>query len=151
MVPLAAVTKIRIPPRPEFTPCASTITALPNQRRRGSRLQRGQAMAAMEEVFAANMPRERGYRLPGHVVQEKKAQQGVPASAVFAFSVLFVFLILAALSKSGRFLQRPAQHSVAVFGAFFVLWLRRMLLLPFSPATWWQIEATFTLKSVWSC
>src|ERR1700720_1398066 len=73
--------------------------------------------------------------------QEKKAQQGVPASAVFGFSLLFVFLILAALYESWSLpfsvlLSTP----VAIFGAFFVLWLRRVLLSAFLPAYMIQIE-----------
>jgi AcrB/AcrD/AcrF family protein/outer membrane efflux protein len=59
-------------------------------------------MNAMEEVFAESMPREMGFDYLGMSFQEKKAQQGVPASAVFAFSLLFVFLILAALYESAR-------------------------------------------------
>ena len=53
--------------------------------------------------------------------QEKKAQQGVPPAAIFGFSLLFVFLILAALYESWTLpfsvlLSTP----VAVFGAFAV-------------------------------
>jgi len=42
-------------------------------------------MAALEEVFAQTMPREMGFDYFGMSFQEKKAQQGVPASAVFGF------------------------------------------------------------------
>jgi hydrophobic/amphiphilic exporter-1 (mainly G- bacteria), HAE1 family len=60
---------------------------------------------------------------------------------VFAFSLLFVFLILAALYESWSLpfsvlLSTP----VAVFGAFFVLWLRRTVLQQFLPAYMVQIE-----------
>src|SRR5260370_26477153 len=57
----------------------------------------GQAMNALEETFAQSMPAEMGYDYQGMSFQEKKAQQGVPASVIFAVSLLFVFLMLAAL------------------------------------------------------
>jgi HAE1 family hydrophobic/amphiphilic exporter-1 len=87
------------------------------------------------------MPREMGFDYLGMTFQEKQAQQGVPAWVVFAFSLLFVFLILAALYESWSLpfsvlLSTP----VAVFGAFFVLWLRRTVLQSFLPAYMVQIE-----------
>jgi HAE1 family hydrophobic/amphiphilic exporter-1 len=92
-------------------------------------------------VFAQTMPREMGFDYLGMSFQEKQAQQGVPAWVVFAFSLLFVFLILAALYESWSLpfsvlLSTP----VAVFGAFFVLWLRRTVLQSFLPAYMVQIE-----------
>jgi HAE1 family hydrophobic/amphiphilic exporter-1 len=59
--------------------------------------------------------------------QEKKAQQGVSPLAIFALSILFVFLILAALYESWSLpfsvlLGTP----IAVCGAFITLWLRGM-------------------------
>jgi HAE1 family hydrophobic/amphiphilic exporter-1 len=73
--------------------------------------------------------------------QEQKARQGLPASVIFGFSLLFVFLILAALYESwslpfGVLLSTP----VAVFGAFGVLWLRRTVLSAIYPAYMVQIE-----------
>jgi len=73
--------------------------------------------------------------------QEQKARQGVPAWAIFGLSLLFVFLILAALYESWSLpfsvlLSTP----VAVFGAFAVLWLRRVVLSGFYPAYMVQIE-----------
>src|ERR1700751_5046784 len=82
-----------------------------------------------------------GYDYQGMSFQEKLAQQGVPASVIFGFSLLFVFLILAALYESWSLpfsvlLSTP----VAVFGAFAVLWLRRVVLSAFYPAYTVQIE-----------
>ena len=100
-----------------------------------------QAMAALEEVFAETMPPEMGYDYLGISFQEKKAQQGVPPSVIFGFSLLVVFLMLAALYESWTLpfsvlLSTP----VAVFGAFFVLWLRRVVLGSFLPPYMVQIE-----------
>jgi HAE1 family hydrophobic/amphiphilic exporter-1 len=100
-----------------------------------------QAMKALEETFDQTMPREMGYDYMGMSFQEKQAQKGVPSSLIFGFSLLFVFLILAALYESWTLpfsilLSTP----VAVFGAFFVLWLRRVVLGYFVPAYMVQIE-----------
>jgi HAE1 family hydrophobic/amphiphilic exporter-1 len=99
-------------------------------------------MAALEQVFAQTMPREMGYDYKDMSFQEKKAQQGVSPAIVFGFSLLFVFLILAALYESWSLpfsvlLSTP----VAVFGAFAVLWLRRVMLSAFLPSYMVQIES----------
>src|SRR5260370_13426178 len=74
--------------------------------------------------------------------QEKKAQEGVPPAAIFGFSLLFVFLILAALYESWSLpLSVLLSTPVAVFGAFFVLWLRRTVLGVFLPSYMVQIES----------
>jgi HAE1 family hydrophobic/amphiphilic exporter-1 len=87
------------------------------------------------------MPAEMGYDYMGMSYQEKKAQEGVPTWMIFAFSLLFVFLILAALYESWSLpfsvlLSTP----VALFGAFAVLWLRRWLMGLYLPAYMVQIE-----------
>jgi HAE1 family hydrophobic/amphiphilic exporter-1 len=141
MVPLAAVTRFEPRPGPEFTMRFNEYRAAQINGAAAPGYSAGQAMNAMEEVFAETMPREMGFDYLGMSFQEKKAQQGVPASAVFAFSLLFVFLILAALYESWTLpfsvlLSTP----VAVFGAFFILWLRRTLLSAFLPSYMVQIE-----------
>src|SRR5207302_328969 len=73
------------------------------------------------------MPNEMGYDYLGISYQEKKAQQGVSPTMVFGMSLIFVFLILAALYESWSLpfsvlLGTP----VAVLGAFLTLWLRGM-------------------------
>src|SRR5499425_1605166 len=100
-----------------------------------------QATAALEEVFKQTMPREMGFDYSGISFLEQKARQGVPASAIFGLSHLFVFLILAALYESWSLpfsvlLSTP----VAIFGAFAVLWLRRFLVSVFYPPFLVQIE-----------
>ena len=101
-----------------------------------------QATAALEDVFKQNMPREMGFDYSGMSFQEQKARQGVPAPVIFGLSLLFVFLILAALYESWTLpfsvlLSTP----VAVFGAFAILWLRRVLLGVFLPPYMVQIES----------
>jgi HAE1 family hydrophobic/amphiphilic exporter-1 len=88
------------------------------------------------------MPREMGFDYSGISFQEQKARQGVPPAVIFGLSLLFVFLILAALYESWSLpfsvlLSTP----VAVFGAFAVLWLRRVVLGYFLPPYLVQIES----------
>jgi HAE1 family hydrophobic/amphiphilic exporter-1 len=85
-------------------------------------------MKALEEVFAQTMPPGMGFDYMGMSFQEQKAQQGVPPAVIFGFSILFVFLILAAMYESWTLpfsvlLSTP----VAVFGAFGVLFFRRII------------------------
>src|SRR5437016_10082433 len=88
------------------------------------------------------MPHEMGFDYIGMSFQEKKAQQGVPPAGIFAFSLLFVFLILAALYESWSLpLSVLLSTPVAVFGAFAVLWLRRAVLGALLPAYQVQIES----------
>jgi HAE1 family hydrophobic/amphiphilic exporter-1 len=86
-----------------------------------------QAMRALEDVFAQNMPSGMGYDYFGMSYQEQQAAQGVPPAAIFGLSLLFVFLILAAQYESWSLpfsvlLTTP----VAVFGAFAGLTIRGM-------------------------
>ena len=84
-------------------------------------------MKALEEVFAETMPPEMGFDYLGMSFQEKLAAQGVPPAAVFALSLLFVFLILAALYESWSLpVSVLLSTPVAVFGAFAALLSRGM-------------------------
>jgi HAE1 family hydrophobic/amphiphilic exporter-1 len=100
-----------------------------------------QATSALEDVFKQTMPHEMGFDYMGMSYQEQQARKGVPASVIFGFSLLFVFLVLAALYESWSLpfsvlLSTP----VAVFGAIAALWLRRLVLAAFLPAYMVQIE-----------
>jgi HAE1 family hydrophobic/amphiphilic exporter-1 len=82
-----------------------------------------------------------GFDYSGMSFQEQKAREGVPPSVIFGLSLLFVFLILAALYESWTLpfsvlLSTP----VAIFGAFCVLWLRRVILAAFLPPFMVQME-----------
>ena len=92
-----------------------------------------QGMRALEEVFAQTMPPDMGFDYMGMSFQEKVAAEGIPPAAVFGFSLLVVFLLLAAQYESwtlpfGVLLGTP----IAVFGALAALWLRRFELDVFS-------------------
>jgi HAE1 family hydrophobic/amphiphilic exporter-1 len=86
-----------------------------------------QAMRAMEEVFRETMPTGMGYDYFGMSYQENLAAQGVPPSAIFGLSLLFVFLILAAQYESWSLpFSVLFTTPVAVFGAFAGLSMRGM-------------------------
>jgi len=142
MVPLSALTSLESRSGPEFTMRYNMYRSAQIFGGAAPGYSSAQAMAALEEVFAQTMPPEMGYDYMGMSFQEKKAQQGVPPAAIFGFSLLVVFLILAALYESwwlpfSVLLSTP----VAVFGAFLVLWLRRLLLGLFVPQYMVQIES----------
>jgi len=142
MVPLSALTRFESRPGPEFTMRYNLYRSAQINGSAAPGYSSAQATAALEEVFAQTMSPEMGYDYLGMSFQEKKAQQGVPASVIFGFSLLFVFLILAALYESWSLpfsvlLSTP----VAVFGAFGILWLRRVVLGAFLPAYMVQIES----------
>jgi len=142
MVPLSALTRFEPRPGPEFTMRYNLFRSAQINGSASPGYSSNQAMAALEEVFAKTMPPEMGYDYLGISFQEKKAQQGVPPAVIFGLSLLFVFLILAALYESWTLpfsvlLSTP----VAVFGAFAILWLRRLLVGAFYPAYMVQIES----------
>ena len=141
MVPLSALTKFESRAGPEFTMRYNLYRCAQINGAAAPGYSSNQAMAALEEVFAQTMPAEMGYDYLGISYQEKKAQQGVPPSAIFGLSLLFVFLILAALYESWTLpISVLLSTPVAVFGAFLVLWLRRTLLRAFLPPYMVQIE-----------
>jgi HAE1 family hydrophobic/amphiphilic exporter-1 len=142
MVPLASITRFEPRDGPEFTMRFNEYRAAQINGAAAPGYSAEQAMNALEDVFRKTMPREMGFDYLGMSFQEKKAREGVPAAAIFGFSLLFVFLILAGLYESWSLpfsvlLSTP----VAIFGAFFILWLRRTLLAAFLPSYMVQIES----------
>ncbi|MEY2493014.1 MAG: hydrophobic/amphiphilic exporter (mainly bacteria), family, partial [Verrucomicrobiota bacterium] len=127
MLPLDAITTIEQISGPEFTMRYNEYRSAQINGAAAPGYSSAQATKALEETFRQTMPPEMGYDYLGMSFQEKKAQEGVPASVVFGMSLLFVFLILAALYESWSLpfsvlLGTP----VAVFGAFATLFLRQM-------------------------
>jgi HAE1 family hydrophobic/amphiphilic exporter-1 len=126
-VPLSALTTVRRTTGPEFTTrfneyeaAQITIVARPG-------VSSGQVMNALEQTFAQTMPKGMGMDYSGMSFQEHKAQQSMPAWVVYAISILFCFLILAAQYESwslpfGVLLSTP----VAIFGAYLALTLRHL-------------------------
>jgi hydrophobic/amphiphilic exporter-1 (mainly G- bacteria), HAE1 family len=140
-VPLTALTRFESHSGPEFTMRYNEYRSAQINGSAAPGYSSNQATAALEEVFHQTMPREMGFDYMGMSYQEQKARQGLPASVIFGFSLLFVFLILAALYESWSLpFSVLLGTSGAVFGAFAILWLRRTVLHAFYPAYMVQIE-----------
>jgi HAE1 family hydrophobic/amphiphilic exporter-1 len=122
-VPLDSVTDIGKSFGPEFTMRFNLYRSVQLNVAGAPGVSSAQVMNALEEVFKETMPGEMGYDYMGMSYQERQAQLGVPASAIFTLSLLFVFLILAAQYESWSLpfsvlLGTP----VALLGAFSALW-----------------------------
>jgi HAE1 family hydrophobic/amphiphilic exporter-1 len=127
MVPLNAVTNVKNVAGPEFTMRFDEYNAAQLNIAAAPGYSSGQVMSALEQVFAQTMPHEMGFDYMGMSYQEQQASKGVSSTTVFGLSLLFVFLILAALYESWSLpfsvlLGTP----IAVFGAFLTLWLRNL-------------------------
>jgi HAE1 family hydrophobic/amphiphilic exporter-1 len=141
-VPLSTLTTVKPRLGPEFTMRFNEFRSAQINGGAAPGYSADQATAALEEVFRQTMPREMGFDYSGMSFQEQKAREGVPASVIFGLSLLFVFLILAALYESWTLpLSVLLSTPVAVFGAFGILWLRRVLLGVFLPPYMVQIES----------
>jgi hydrophobic/amphiphilic exporter-1 (mainly G- bacteria), HAE1 family len=122
MVPLSALTYPKPISGPEFTMRYNLYRSAQINVTPAAGYSSGQAMKALEETFKQTMPNEMGFAYLGMSFQEKQAQEGVSPMVIFALSLLFVFLILAAQYESWSLpfsvlLATP----VAVCGAFAAL------------------------------
>jgi HAE1 family hydrophobic/amphiphilic exporter-1 len=140
-VPLSALANFEIRSGPEFTMRYNEYRSAQINAAAAPGYSSDQASAALEDVFKQTMPREMGFDYLGMSYQEQKARQGLPPSVIFGFSLLFVFLILAALYESWTvpfsvLLSTP----VAVFGALAALWVRRIVVGLYLPQYMVQIE-----------
>jgi HAE1 family hydrophobic/amphiphilic exporter-1 len=125
-VPLSAITTNKNIDGPEFTMRYNEYGSAQINTSGAPGYSSGKVTQALEDVFKQTMPREMGYDWIGMSYQEQRAAQGVPPSAIFALSLLFVFLILAAQYESWSLpfsvlLGTP----IAVFGAYLALWARK--------------------------
>jgi HAE1 family hydrophobic/amphiphilic exporter-1 len=124
-VPLSAVTQIEHRTGPEFIMRYNEYRCAQINGSAAPGYSSAQATRALEEVFAQTMPAQMGFDYLGISFQEQKAAKGVSPAMIFGLSLVFVFLILAALYESWSLpfsvlLSTP----VAVFGAFLALQLR---------------------------
>lgn len=125
MVPLSAVTNIKSITGPEFTMRYNEYSAAQINCAAAPGYSSGQATAALEQVFAQTMPRQMGFDYSGMSYQEQRAAQGISPNMIFGLSLLFVFLILAALYESWSLpFSILLGVPIAVFGAYLTLWLR---------------------------
>jgi len=124
-VPLGSLVKVKQITGPEFILRFNEYNAAQLNITGAPGYSSGQVRAALEDVFHQTMPAGMGFDYQGMSYQEKKAAEGVPTWAVFALSLMFVFLILAALYESWTLpfsvlLTTP----VAILGGYIALHIR---------------------------
>jgi HAE1 family hydrophobic/amphiphilic exporter-1 len=117
MVPLSSFVRTRTTIGPEFTVRFNLFRAVEIQGTQALGYSSGQALAALEEVAQKTLPQEMGYSWNALSYQEKVASGG--SARVLGLSLVFVFLILAALYESWSLpfsvlLSTP----IAVLGAY---------------------------------
>jgi HAE1 family hydrophobic/amphiphilic exporter-1 len=124
MLPLSSFVTVRQITGPEYTVRFNLYRSVEIIGAPATGYSSGQALAALEDVAAKTLPPEIGYAWNGMSYQEKAASGG--SGRVLALSLVFVFLILAALYESWSLpfsvlLSTP----FAVFGAYAGLLARR--------------------------
>jgi HAE1 family hydrophobic/amphiphilic exporter-1 len=124
MVPLSSFVNIRATNGPEYTVRYNLYRAVEIQGSPASGYSSGQALDALEAVAAKTLPAEMGYAWNALSYQERVASGS--SARVLGLSLVFVFLILAALYESWSLpfsvlLSTP----VAVLGAYLGLLARK--------------------------
>jgi HAE1 family hydrophobic/amphiphilic exporter-1 len=123
MVPLTSLVTTRKISGPEYTNRFNVYRAAQVIGAAAPGYSSGQAMAALEQVAKEVLPPEIGYDWADLSYQERKASGA--AATGFALSLVFVFLILAALYESWSLpFSVLLTVPIAVFGAFAGLMLR---------------------------
>jgi HAE1 family hydrophobic/amphiphilic exporter-1 len=129
MVPLGAIVDTKTIYGPEFTIRFNEHRAAQINASLKPGYSSSQGMQALQEVFAETMPAaQMGYDYMGMSYQEEVASQGVSPLVIFGFSLLMVFLILAAQYESWSLpFSVLLGIPIAVFGAFAGLFVREMV------------------------
>ena len=123
MVPLSALEATRPVAGPQYTNRFNVYRAVLVTGAAASGYSSGQALDALEDVAKTTLPREIGYDWSDLSYQERHASG---SGAIFALSIAFVFLILAALYESWSLpFSVLLSVPIAVFGAFLGLALRK--------------------------
>jgi HAE1 family hydrophobic/amphiphilic exporter-1 len=138
MIPLSALVDVENSIGPEFTTRFNLFRSIEVTGNPAQGYTSSQAREALKEV-AATLPSDIGYAWNAMSFQEEKASG--QTAIIFAFSILLVFLILAALYESWSLpfsvlLGTP----FALFGAFLFLWLFRFVSLSYENNIFAQIS-----------
>ncbi|MDB4946092.1 MAG: efflux system, inner rane transporter CmeB [Labilithrix sp.] len=124
MVPLSSFVSIRQVTGPEYTVRFNLYRSVEIQGGPAPGYSSGQALAALEEVAKATLPADMGYAWNGLSYQEKASEGG--SAKVLGLSLVFVFLILAALYESWSLpFSVLLSVPIAVLGAFLGLVSRK--------------------------
>jgi HAE1 family hydrophobic/amphiphilic exporter-1 len=125
MVPLSALESTGSTGGPQYTNRFNVYRAVQITGNAAAGYSSGQALDALEDVARQTLPREFSVDWSDLSYQERHASGGT--AGLFGLSLLFVFLILAALYESWSLpFSVLLSVPVAVFGAFLGLLLRRL-------------------------
>jgi HAE1 family hydrophobic/amphiphilic exporter-1 len=125
MVPLSALESTGSTGGPQYTNRFNVYRAVQITGNAAAGYSSGQALDALEEVARQTLPREFSVDWSDLSYQERHASGGT--AGLFGLSLLFVFLILAALYESWSLpFSVLLSVPIAVFGAFAGLLLRRL-------------------------
>jgi multidrug efflux pump subunit AcrB len=117
MVPLSSLVSVRMTSGPEYTVRFNLYRAVEIQGAQAPGYSSGQALAALEQVAAETLPPDMGFSWNALSYQEKVASGG--SAKVLGLSLVFVFLILAALYESWSLpFSVLLSVPVAVLGAY---------------------------------
>jgi multidrug efflux pump subunit AcrB len=121
MIPLSTLVTIGSVPSTEITTRFNLFRSVEISGAPGRGFTSGQALAALEAVFAESMPKEMGFAYSALSYQEKTAPSPLPT---LILAIVFVFLLLAAMYESWRLPWAVLLGSPLVaLGAFFGVWL----------------------------
>ena len=121
MVPLSTLVTIEERSGTELTTRFNLLRSVEIQGAPARGYTSGDALAALEQVFAETMPKEMGFAYSSLSYQEKIAP---PAGPTLILAILCVFLLLAAMYESWRLPWAVLLGSPLVaLGAFFGVWL----------------------------
>jgi HAE1 family hydrophobic/amphiphilic exporter-1 len=121
MIPLSTLVTIGSVPSTEITTRFNLFRSVEVSGAPARGYTSGQALAALEAVFAEAMPKEMGFAYSALSYQEKTAP---PALPTLVLAIVFVFLLLAAMYESWRLPWAVLLGSPLVaLGAFFGVWL----------------------------
>ena len=124
MLPLSALVTPRRITGPEYTNRFNLMRAAQVLGSAAPGYSSGQAMTALEQVAKEVLPQDMSYDWADLSYQEKKAEG--TTGLLFTLSIVFVFLILAALYESWSLpFSVLLSVPIAIFGAFLGLWLRK--------------------------
>jgi len=121
MIPLSTLFNIKDTTGTELTTRFNLLRSVEIQGAPAAGYTSGQALAALEQVFAETMPKEMGFAYSTLSYQEKIAP---PPGPTLILAIVCVFLLLAALYESWRLPWAVLLGSPLVaLGAFFGVWL----------------------------
>jgi hydrophobic/amphiphilic exporter-1 (mainly G- bacteria), HAE1 family len=139
MVPISAFVEVENAVGPEYITRFNLFRSIEVSGVPAQGYTSAEAMQALREVAQESLPADMGYAWNAMSYQEEQASG--KTSVIFAFSILLVFLILAALYESWSL---PASVLLgtpfALFGAFLFLWLARMFSVSYENNVFAQIS-----------